>query len=79
MKINKFNESAELTDSYFDEKFPIKCEMKHRIPNPGICWVTKINFENKTINWSNGYVSSHADFKDIEFIPDIFIFNKYGL
>lgn len=76
MRINKCNESFE----EFDKKFPFKCKIKNRQPDPGICWVIKVNFEDETIEWSNGYVRSTCyGFDDVEFIPDLFILNKYNL
>jgi len=77
MKINKFNESY--AEDY-DKKFPIKCKIKNRIPDPGICWVTEINFEEERVEWTNGHVrSSVYGFDKVEFIPDFFVFNKYNL
>lgn len=79
MKISKFNESSEF-DKMMDEKFPIKCKIKNRTPDPGICWVIKINFEEKNVEWSNGYVRSTIyGFDNVEFIPDLFIYSKYNL
>jgi hypothetical protein len=67
------------SDVYPEDKYPIKCKFKDRIPDPGICYVLEINFEERKIWWSNEAISSTANFDDIEFIPDIFVFGKYNL
>lgn len=86
MKINKFNETLApkkfgtiYNITYSDEKFPFKCKFKNRVPDPGICWITDIDFRNRKLGWSNGAVSSIANFDDVEFIPDIFVFGKFNL
>jgi hypothetical protein len=87
MKIEKFTEGYHiplpkkkpLQSQYNDNDFPFKCRFKNRTPDPGICYVTEIYFREKKIEWSNGAVGSIANFEDIEFIPDIFIFDKYNL
>lgn len=84
MKIEKF-ESSE-SDRYpwlryndNMDKYPIKCKFKNRVPDPGICVVIDIDFEERRVHVSNGAVRFRGDFDDIEFIPDIFLFNKYNL
>lgn len=62
-----------------DRKYPFKCKYKNRIPDPGICYVLEIDFENEKVSCSNGYIRLFPSFDEIEFIPDIFIFNKYNL
>ena len=62
-----------------DSKYPFKCKYKNRIPDPGICYVLEIDFENEKVSCSNGHVKLFPIFDEIEFIPDIFIFNKYNL
>ena len=74
MKIIRFNENKNA-----DSKYPFKCKYKNRKPDPGICYVLEIDFENEKVICSNGYVRLFPSFDEIEFIPDIFIFNKYNL
>jgi len=76
MKIDKFNQIFEKTT---DSIYPFKCRHKYIIPDPGICDIIVINFESEFVTWSNGYIISTAGFDEIEFIPDIFVFNKYNL
>ena len=78
MKISKFNESGEF-HKMMDENYPFKCKYKNRTPNPGICWIISIDFERKKLDVSNGNYRYCPDFDDVEFIPDIFVFNKYNL
>ena len=84
MKIQRFNEiySHVHTSEVSDNKYPIKCKFKNRIPDPGICYVTQIDFEVEKVHWSNGRISSVTDFNQIEFIPnifDLFMSKKYNL
>jgi len=83
MKIDKFNEIFRVHDMEVnDNKYPIKCKFKNRKPDPGICYVTQIDFEGEKVHWSNGRVSSVTDFDQIEFIPDIFdlfMLKKYNV
>ncbi len=93
MKINKFKESIvneKLKDLFFktipdtnaknaDELFPFKCKFKNRNPDPGICYVTSINFLERSLSCTNGRYSYSPDFDDVEFIPDLFLLNKYNL
>ena len=69
---NRFVEPKEV-------KFPFKCKYKNRTPDPGICYILEINFEDRKVQCSNGYVRMYPSFDEIEFIPDIFIFNTYNL
>lgn len=69
----------QISDKYSDKMYPFKCKFKNRTPDPGICYILEINFEEKKVHWTNGAVRSIADFDDIEFIPDPFIFNQYNL
>jgi hypothetical protein len=77
MKIQKFNEAGIMNNS----NFPIKCRFKNRVPDPGICYVTEIDFKDRKIHWRNYNVSSIADFDDVEFLPDLFFLNidKYNI
>jgi hypothetical protein len=75
MKINKFNE---LNDE-LNGQYPFKCKYKNRYPDPGLCNIIEINFEKREIVCSNGYFRLFPNFDEIEFIPDIFIFDKYSL
>jgi len=82
MKIQKFNEIFRVHPielNYNDSKYPIKCKFKNRTPNPGVCYITEINFEERKFHWSNGFVSSNANFDDVEFLPDLFSYNKYNI
>ena len=65
--------------SMYDDDFPIKCKFHHRVPDPGICYVTDLDFREKKLHWSNGAVSSVANFEDVEFIPDLFLLTKYNI
>jgi hypothetical protein len=62
-----------------DEKYPFKCRYKERNPDPGLCWIIDIDFDNRDLGFSNGSYRYSASFDDVEFIPDIFILNKYNL
>ena len=62
-----------------DSKYPFRCKYKNRIPDPGLCYVLEINFEEQTLSCSNGRFRYFPSFDEVEFIPDIFIFNKYNL
>lgn len=74
MKVKKFNENNKA-----DSLYPFKCKYKNRTPDPGICWIRRIDFENKRLDVTNGRYSYSPDFDEVEFIPDIFIFSKYNL
>ena len=75
MKIKKF--ISENFDN--NEEYPFKCKYKNRVPDPGICYIISINFEDKRVECSNGANRYYPYFHDIEFIPDIFTFFKYNL
>ena len=49
MKIQKFNEIIKVhpIELNYNDKYPIKCKFKNRIPNPGICYIIEINFEER--------------------------------
>ena len=70
---------SNISESLTEEQYPFKCKYKNRIPDPGLCYVIEINFETKRVECSNGAVRLYPYFDEIEFIPDIFIFNKYNL
>lgn len=40
------------------------CEIPNRKPNPGICTVLYMDFEERRLEWSNGIVRSTAKFED---------------
>ncbi|MCK9446946.1 hypothetical protein M0Q50_08870 [bacterium] len=64
--LKKF-ESYNNVNNKLKSKFPImKCTFKNRVPNPGICVVKQINYDEEKIYWSNGYVSSVANFEDVD-------------
>jgi len=44
MKVNKINKVLE---KYTDDKYPFKIKFKNRIPDPGICHVISIDFEDE--------------------------------
>jgi len=90
MKIDRFDETIDKrftkgkiknwkVEKLSDDKFPFKCKYKNRTPDPGICYILEINFEDRNVQCSNGYLRMYPSFDEIEFIPDIFIFNKYNL
>jgi hypothetical protein len=90
MKIQRFNEKIlkdvkapierVLRKTSKLEEYPIKCKFKNRVPDPGTCYVIDINFEVQQIKCSNEYSTYVGiDFDQVDFIPDIFIFNKYNL
>ena len=79
MKIQKFTEVSasdflgipidnNIQKSRYNNDLPIKCKLS----DPDICYVTDIDFREKKVGWSNGTVSSVANFEDIEFIPELF-------
>ena len=78
MKIERINENLGF-DKMMNQKYPLKCKYKDRTPDPGICWIISIDFENKRLDVSNGRYRYSPDFDDVEFIPDLFIYSKYNL
>lgn len=93
MKIDKFNEMSitkklrdfmvksptEVISNEADKLYPFKCKFKNRIPDPGECWIIEINFEERNLTCSNGRYRYLPGFDDVEFIPDLFLLNKYNL
>ena len=87
MKIERFNKLNEITlppQRKYNLKpeervFPLKCRYKNRTPDPGMLYIISIDFEDGSVSASNGRIRYRAEFKELEFIPDIFVFDKYNL
>jgi hypothetical protein len=60
-----------------EREYPLTCKFKNRNPDPGICNIVSIDFDDGVAFVSNGRFRYRAEFKD--FIPDIFVFSKYNL
>jgi hypothetical protein len=59
--INKAN----LTRLYGHLQIPYECEFKNRTPDPQRCIVLSIDFENRTLDVSNGCVRLSPSFDDV--------------
>jgi len=79
LAIDKFQQAHNANIQLSDDKFPFKCKFKNREPDPGICYIISIDFENRKVSCLNGSVRLYPSFDEIEFVPDIFVFSKYNL
>jgi hypothetical protein len=48
--------------------FPLMVKFYHRTPDPGVCYVSRIDWEGREMEVTNGSVRLYPEFDDVRFV-----------